>query len=482
MWPEPWPSAAQNYRGEPAECASFTPFLRNHSGKRTEAMRDIALAGYLLALVLLALKRPFLLVLVYVFIDIVSPQRLSYFLLNSIPISLITFALAFGAWLFIDNKEDSRFSLRQVLMILLLVVCAITTLHADFPIDAASKWGWVWKALVFAIFLPLTLRTRLRIEALALVMVLCASSIIVTGGIKTALSGGGYGQLNLMVNNNSGLYEGSIISTVAITIIPLILWLAKYGTIFTAKLPVRLYAFALVGACLLIPIGTEARTGLLCIALLAIMKLVHSERRIIYGAAMAAAALIAIPFLPSSFTTRMDTIQNYQGDTSASTRIAVWQWTWDYAKDHPFGGGFDAYRGNSFTYDSVRLEDEGGAKRIVRLKVTDKARAYHNSYFEMLGEQGYLGLALWLAIQLLGLGRTWGIYRRYRKNNAINEAWISPLALALLQGHLIYLLGAMFVGIAYQPFIFMLLAIQIGLSTYLRRLRSEQETRPAIGG
>src|SRR3546814_15897112 len=46
-------------------------------------------------------------------------------------------------------------------------------------------------------------------------------------------------------------------------------------------------------------------------------------------------------------------------------------------------------------------------------------------------------------------------------------AWVAPLALALQQGHLIYLLGAMFIGIAYQPFIFMLLALQIGLHTYL---------------
>ena len=35
-----------------------------------------------------------------------------------------------------------------------------------------------------------------------------------------------------MVDNNSGLYEGSTISTVAIALIPLILWLARFGTIF----------------------------------------------------------------------------------------------------------------------------------------------------------------------------------------------------------------------------------------------------------
>ena len=46
------------------------------------------------------------------------------------------------------------------------------------------------------------------------------------------VSGGGYGSLNLGLDDNSGLYEGSIISTVAICVIPLALWLARHGTIY----------------------------------------------------------------------------------------------------------------------------------------------------------------------------------------------------------------------------------------------------------
>jgi hypothetical protein len=68
-------------------------------------------------------------------------------------------------------------------------------------------------------------------------------SIIIVGGIKTVGSGGGgYGELNLMVANNSGLYEGSTISTVAIAIIPLILWFTKYGTIFPPDWKVKVFA------------------------------------------------------------------------------------------------------------------------------------------------------------------------------------------------------------------------------------------------
>ncbi|HEX7876935.1 MAG TPA: putative O-glycosylation ligase, exosortase A system-associated [Sphingobium sp.] len=454
-------------------------------------MRDLFFVAFLGAFFLLGLRRPFLLVAVYAYIDIVSPQRLSYFLLNSIPISAIAFVLAVGAWLVVDKKADCRFSMRQLLLLILLAWCGYTTATADFPLNAHTKWEWVWKAMIFAVFLPLTLRTRLRLEALALLTVLCASTIIINGGMKTALSGGGYGVLNLMVDNNSGLYEGSIISCVAISLIPLILWLAKHGTVFPPDWKVRAFAYALCLACLLMPIGTEARTGLVCIAVLAGLMLMRSKRRFVYGPLMAFAALAAIPFLPASFTQRMSTIENHQSDESASTRLAVWKWTLDYVKEHPGGGGFDNYLQNSFTYSmQERITDSAGS-RMERRIVTDKGRAYHSAYFEMLGEQGYFGFAVWALLHLICFIRTEAICRLYRNRDGPDEAWITPFARALQQGHIIYMVGSLFVGIAYQPFIFMMLALQIGLDTYLARKRREaargsmsplQPLQPARGG
>ncbi len=447
-------------------------------------MRDLFFVGYLVALLLIAFKRPFLFTLIYAYIDIVAPQRLSYFMLNSIPLSLVVFALALLGYLIADTKQDSRFSIRQGMMILLLAYCGYTTLQAEVPVAALEKWDWVWKALVFAIFLPLTLKTRLRLEALALFMVLCAATLIITGGIKTLASGGGYGVLVLLVDNNSGLYEGSIISTVAICIIPLILWLSHHGTIFPPDWRVRLFAYALIFSALLIPIGTQARTGLVCIAVWAVLQLRFVRYRMIYAGLAAAIGVLSIPLLPQSFTERMGTIENYKADQSASTRLAVWQWTWDYAKQHPFGGGFDVYRINKLTYelsevDVSQYEEWGINPDDVDARVVeDEARAFHSSYFEMLGEQGYPGLILWLMIHVGGLWRMELLRRRYSKSQKREEQWVAPLAIALQNAHMIFLVGALFVGIAYQPFVYMLVALQIGLDTYMARRTSEARQLP----
>lgn len=442
-------------------------------------MRDLFFVGYLGLLMLMAFKRPFLFTLIYAYIDIIAPQRLSYFLLNSIPLSLILFALAFLGFLVSDDKRDVRVSPRWALLLVLLAYCGYSTTVAFEPLAAQEKWSWIWKALVFAAFLPLLLKTRLRIEALALTLVLCASALIVTGGIKTALGGGGYGSLVLLINDNSGLYEGSIISCVAIAIIPLIVWLAQHGTIFKPDWKVKTYATALTFAALLIPVGTQARTGLVCIAVLALLFIRQTKKRFLYLTGAAVIGLAAIPFLPSAFSQRMETIQDYKADESAATRVAVWKWTWEFVKEHPFGGGFDAYRINKIRYDLPVVDENGfDTGAVDRREIVDQGRAYHSSFFEMLGEQGFPGLIIWLLIHVGGVWRMEIVARMYKKRNRADESWVAPLATALQNAQIIYLVGSLFVGIAFQPFVYMLVAMQLGLDTYLARRRNEAAWTP----
>lgn len=434
-------------------------------------MRDLAFVGFLVALLALGSKRPFLWVLAYAYVDIVSPQRLSYYLLNAIPISMIVALLAVLGWLIADKKKGGAVTVRQGLMLTLLLYAGYTTANADFLTEALAKWEWVWKSMVWAIFLPLTLHTRLRIEAYLLFMTLSASAIIIVGGIKTAVSGGGYGALNLMVDSNSGLYESSQISTVAVAVVPVILWLARFGTVFPPDWRVRLFAAALIFACLLIPVGTEARTGLICIGALALLTLRNVKNRIAYMAMVGVALAVAVPLLPDSYTSRMSTIKGYQSDASASTRLAVWGWTWDYVRDNPLGGGFEAYRQNRLRIDTVQTRETGDVQVVATAQLQDQGRAYHSSYFEMLGEQGFPGLILYLLIHAAGLIRMEALRRRFRAAEG-EESWISPLATALQHAQLIYLVGSLFVGIAWQPLMYMLLAVQIGFDTLVSRRSS----------
>ncbi|MGZ8998197.1 MAG: O-antigen ligase family protein, partial [Allosphingosinicella sp.] len=250
--------------------------------------------------------------------------------------------------------------------------------------------------------------------------------------------------------------------------IPLILWLARYGTIYWPDWRVKLFTGALIFSCLLMPIGAEARTGLVCIAVLALLTLRDVKRRFLYLAGAALIGAAAVPFLPASFTGRMSTIQGYQADQSAGTRLAVWAWTWDYARSHPMGGGFGAYRGNRIEVRTVETHESGGMQTVTARTEADQGRAYHSAYFEMLGEQGFPGLFLFLLIHLIGLIRMEIIRRRFRSDKGEGK-WIAPLATALQHFQIIYLVGAVFVAIAYQPFVYLILGTQIGFDAWVGR-------------
>jgi len=440
-------------------------------------MLDLALFLFVGCFLLAGLRRPFVWVLSYLYIDILGPQKIGWALTPLFPISLIAFCAAFAGWILADPKKGARFTLRQAIMVALLLYCGWTTMNADFPVEALVKWDWVWKALVFAIFLPLTLTTRLRIEGAALIMVLTAGAIIISAGMKTALGGGGYESLYFFVNDNSGMYESSTLSTVAIAIIPLILWFTRHGTVFAPDWRVKWFAYALIFACLLVPIGTEARTGLVALGVLGLLALRDVKRRFAFLFAGAALVMVAAPFLPQSYYERMGLIAGHEEDQSASTRVAVWTWTLDYAAENPLGGGFDAYRGNSFKYRMPVKQGPDGSMAVEYVDVVDKGRAYHSAVFEMLGEQGWPGLALWLWLHALGLWQMERIRRRWRGRTGEREQWQAPLASALQLAQIVYLVGSLFQGIAYQPFILMLVGLQIALSTWCRQVDSHERPR-----
>jgi O-antigen ligase len=188
--------------------------------------------------------------------------------------------------------------------------------------------------------------------------------------------------------------------------------------------------------------------------------------RWLYLVGLGAAALIVQPLLPSSFSNRMGTIENNKSDQSASTRLAVWQWTIGYAADNPLGGGFDSYRGNRLHITTTDTPSGSGVSSSN--KIVDQGRAFHSAYFEMLGEQGWPGLILWLTLQISGLIQLETVARRLRPSPDPRDQRDADLALALQQGHIVYLLGACFVGIAYQPFVYMLIGLQIALVQQMR--------------
>lgn len=419
------------------------------------------------------LVAPFVAALGYVWVDATSPQGIAWFVLPSLPVSQIMGAAAFFGYLLLDRREPPRPNAALVLTGLFAGWITLTTAGWAVVPDAAwVKWDWAFKAVAFSAFLPFVFRSRVQIEAFLQVLVLSVMANILGPGIKTLVSGGGYHSTLGFVSENTGFGEGGFLSTVALMVVPVILFLRRHTLLMPRTRLVGLGYLGLVLACVACAIGTYERSALVGLAVLGVAIWWQARRKVLVGGMLAVVALIMGITASGAWQQRISTIQTYDNDNSAMTRLAVWKWTLGFAASHPLGGGFDVYRINTIRTPPMPGQPEGGVQH---------GRAFHSLYFEMLGEQGWVGLGLLLGI----VGSCFLAMRRVRRFAAADPslAWCRDLSTALASGLATYLACGAFVGIGFQPMLWYMVAACICLSAYVRRLQVRavrpQARRPA---
>ena len=433
------------------------------------SVRDLAFLVFLLLILLAAFKRPWVMSLGYIWADILQPQRLGYHI-QSLPVSLITALLAVILFFTMDRARGWRMGLLQSLILLMLAWVTLTSFMAMLPEHAWVKWDATWKVMAFGIFLPMVLVNRQRLEAALAFFVISIGAITMSGAMKTLLGGGGYGKISFLQDVNSKLFEGSTIATVAIATIPLIYYLYRHSVIIPRTRWSQMAAIGLVVSALLVPVGAEARTGLIAVAALALLLWWQSKRKILLALLGIGLAIASVPFLPQSFKSRMATIETYQEDGSALGRLAVWKWTIAFANEHPItGGGFGAYRLNHVDIVMMQRQNDAASEKVRVVHHEVRAKAFHSAYFEVLGEHGYVGLFLYLVMISTAFVQLWQLHRLRRKNQ-LAEAWISHMASAMLMSLIIYMVGAAFVGIAFQSPLYLLLGICAALIMVARKV------------
>jgi probable O-glycosylation ligase (exosortase A-associated) len=297
---------------------------------------------------------------------------------------------------------------------------------------------------------PFLFRTRVQIEAMLLTMLFAISGTVMAFAIKAVLSGGGYGMQLGLFQENSLLGEGSTLAATALAMVPIALSFARESMILPWRW-VRLgVGYGYATAAIVTALGSYTRTGFVALIALAAVMWWRSHRKVLLGLVLGAGAAVAISTMGQDWKDRMATIPEYGGEVSALTRIGVWKWTLKFVSENPLGGGFDAYRINRTV---VPIQHQPG--QVLEIQ----SRAFHSSYFEVLGEHGIPGICLYAAL-LASMFLNW--------RSADREAdWIAQVSHGCKSSTLVYMISGLFVGIAFQPFLYYF----IGVSAALRRLQ-----------
>lgn len=133
------------------------------------------------------------------------------------------------------------------------------------------------------------------------------------------------------------------------------------------------------------------------------------------------------------------------------------------------GGGFSSYLVNAISLPPDAFNPHGS---------TQYGRAFHSSYFEVLGEHGFPGLALFLTVAGLATLSTFSISRHVK--NIPELQWCASLAMAIQASLAVFLTAGAFVGLAFQPMFWYSIAMTVCLRAYVQRCLSV-DTAPKTG-
>lgn len=436
-------------------------------------MRSLYIALIYLAFIVLGVAAPFAFTLGYVWVSIFRPHDIAYEILNLVPVSMIMGALAVGSYFLLDRRSPPPVTSQMVLVLLLAAWVTITTMFfAVAPSAAWEKWDWAFKTLVFSAFIPFVIRSRIQIEAFMLIYVFSLAIHVLPIGLKTIISGGGYGKTLGILSSNHGLSESSTVATVALMMLPMILYLRQYSkliprTRITDLMYLGLALVAVAGA-----IGTYARTGMIGMAVVGVALWLRSRHKVLFGMVGAVALAAVTMFTSDAWNDRMSTVATFQSENSALIRILVWRWTLGFVADNPMGGGFGSY-----VVNEIRIPSPPGSEEP---DIVQRGRAFHSVYFEILGEHGWPGLALFFALVLASFLSLHRVARWARKTEGLE--WLRDLAYALEVALVTLLACGAFIGIAFQPMYYYLFALSACLTHQMYRLRQgDQPTYRAAG-
>jgi probable O-glycosylation ligase (exosortase A-associated) len=141
-----------------------------------------------------------------------------------------------------------------------------------------------------------------------------------------------------------------------------------------------------VGASIL---GSQSRGALLGLLAMAFMLGLKSKHPVRFSLGLLVLIGAGIAFMPDSWTQRMDTIQAYNADDSAMSRLYTWRTLWNVALERPLvGAGFRA--------DNLALFERYAPRDAQYASFQGLFWVAHSIYFQALGEHGFVGLFLYL--------------------------------------------------------------------------------------
>lgn len=352
-------------------------------------------------------------------------------------------------------KNAKIFVRETILLAALWLWFAFTTFYISFVPefaghvqDANVHLQEVSKILLmtFVTILLVTTQNKLRI----LIFVILASF-----GLKALFAAVFYlktgGNMQIWGPEGSFIYDNNDFALAMNMTIPMYFFMARAES----KRWIRVGLWVLMACSIICVIGTFSRGGLVGLSAITLAVVAKSRHKIISLGVVATVLLCVVTYTSDLWQKRMTDFLHGNLDSSANSRLVAWGGGWNLAMEYPItGGGFDVYTDAAIFPSFV--------PRNLRGKLYGMSGGLHSShsvYFELLGEQGFVGLGLFLLL----IFSCYGTLRRLRKQARAHSQlqWVEPYTHMFEVTMLAFLVNGLTLGRAYFDFLYQIVALVI---------------------
>lgn len=431
-------------------------------------MRDVLVAAIFFSGLVVGLRRPYVVALLWVWIGLMNPHRMGWGFAYEFPFAMIAAITLVISMAINPSKVRMPKGGAIVLLMCFVLWMGMTTRGAMLFDDSFTRYVAVLKVLMMTFVVASVVRTREEIVGLVLV---CAGSLAyfgVKGGIFTIMTGGAYhvwGPPGAVVEGNNELAVALIIT------VPLLYYLAAQVSLikqfpfmkhFSEKW-IHRGLYVAIALCMISALGSQSRGALLSIAAMSGVFWWRSKSKIAIGIMILVVGVFALMFMPETWTARMNTIGTYQEDASAMGRINAWTTAINIANDRFLGAGFEM--ASPIVYQ--RYAPDPAVVLVA-----------HSIYFSVLGEHGYIGLLLYLGFWLATYSMAGRIMRRTA--GRVELHWVYLLGSMTKVSMVGFAVGGAFLNLAYWDMPYYIMVILVCTERWLVETLQQEDREKSV--
>lgn len=420
-------------------------------------MRDYIVLIVVFLSAALAILSPYYGILAWSWLAYFNPHRYAWGIARTFPVAIIVAIPTLIATPFAP-KNHRIFVRETVLLLGLWSWFAFTTYYiSTLPLlsgHAQSAKGHledISKILLMTVVTILLVNSREKLRSLILVIIASFGFRALIAAVFFLKTGGQYriwGPDGTFLGDNNDFALGLNM------VLPAFFFMAGAESKKWMRITIRIL---MIGVVISI-IGTFSRGGLVGLAIVTLMLLLKSRHKALALVLVAVSFYGGILLTSTEWKNRMTSFTQGTLDESAESRLIAWRAGWKFAKDYPLtGGGFYLYEDNAAFLPYI---EEGYRYRYGQ-------HGPHSIYVQMLEEQGFVGLLLFLLL----LGSCYMSMRRLRRRaqQVPDLRWVIPYTHMFEVSILVFMANGATLGRAYFDLFYQIVACIVILKILWRR-------------